>query len=251
VREVNLSGTAIGTGVNADRRYSAHVIDILRNLAREPLTLARNLVDATQNVDAVVEVSGIIRTGATVVKKLAADLRLLSSGPHCGLGELHLPPLQAGSSIMPGKVNPVMLEAAEQICLQVMGGDTLIAVAAAESNLELPQFLPLIAHTLLTNLELFAAMVERLAETVAGIRADARRIAALLDHSLAVVTLLAPLLGHETVAELARQAEAQRRPILALIREQQLIPEDKLRTLLTPEVLAAPGLPRLGDRDER
>ena len=96
---------------------------------------------------------------------------------------------------MPGKVNPVMLEAAEQVCLQVMGGDAVIAIAAAESNLELPQFLPLIAHVLLANVELFAAMVERLAETVAGIQADTRRIAALLDHSLAVATLLAPLLG--------------------------------------------------------
>jgi aspartate ammonia-lyase len=250
-REVNLSGTAIGTGVNADRRYAAHVVDILRNLAREPLTLARNLVDGTQNVDALVEVSGLVRTGATVVKKLASDLRLLSSGPHCGIGELRLPPLQAGSSIMPGKVNPVMLEAAEQVCLQVMGGDAVIAIAAAESNLELPQFLPLIAHVLLTNLELFAAMAGRLAETVAGISADPQRISAFLDHSMAVATLLAPLLGHETVAALVRQAETEHRPVLALVREQRLISEDRLRILLTPEVLAAPGLPRLGGRDER
>jgi aspartate ammonia-lyase len=237
--------------VNADRGYAAHVVVMLRDLAREPLTLARNLVDGTQNVDPLVEVSGIVRTGATVVKKLAADLRLLSSGPHCGLGELRLPPLQPGSSIMPGKVNPVMLEAAEQVCLQVMGGDAVIAAAASESNLELPQFLPLIAHVLLSSLELFAALAGRLAETVAGIGAERERIASLLDHSLAAATLLAPLLGHEKVAALVRQAEAERRPVLALIRERRLISEEKLSALLTPEVLAAPGLPRLAEDDER
>jgi aspartate ammonia-lyase len=251
LREVNLSGTAVGTGVNADRRYAAFAIAILRDLCREPLTLARNLVDGTQNVDAVVEVSGLVRTGAVAVKKIAADLRLLSSGPHCGLGELRLPPLQAGSSIMPGKVNPVMLEAAEQVCLQVMGGDAVVAAAASESNLELPQFLPLIAHVLLTNFETFAALCGRLAATVAGITADAERLAALLDHSLAAATLLAPLLGHETVAELVRQAGAERRPVLALVRERRLIPEDQLARLLTPEVLAAPGLLFPRDGDER
>ena len=103
-------------------------------------------MDGTQNVDSLVEVSGLVRTGAVSIKKMAFDLRLLSSGPRCGFGEISLPPLQAGSSIMPGKVNPVMLEAAEQVCLQVIGGDAMIAVAAAESNLELPQFLPFIAQ---------------------------------------------------------------------------------------------------------
>lgn len=249
VREVNLSGTAIGTGINADRGYARAVIDLLRRETQEPLALARNLIDATANLDPLVEVSGLIRTGAVTVKKIAADLRLLSSGPRCGFGEIRLPAQQEGSSIMPGKVNPVMPEAVEQVCLAVIGGDTVIAIAAAESDLQLPQFFPLVAHTLLTNLELLAGALRGLGRTVSGITADEARLSALLDQSFAAATLLAPVIGHERVAELVSEAKQTGEGVLALIRRRGILDEARLARLLTPEIMAAPGMPLLEDDD--
>jgi aspartate ammonia-lyase len=247
VREVNISGTAVGTGVNADRKYAAAVIAFLRSIVEEPLALSRNLVDATQNIDQIVEVSGLIKTGAVSVKKMCADIRLLSSGPHCGIGELELPKLQAGSSIMPGKVNPVMLEAAEQVCLQVLGGDATIAYATAESNLELPQFLPLIAHTLLTNNELFTAMMRRLAVYVQGIEPNLEVIKTYLNNSTAVATLLAPSIGYQEATELVQNAAASGLDIREYVLERNLLTEGELAALLTPEVMASPGLPQIID----
>ncbi|MBN1196694.1 MAG: aspartate ammonia-lyase [Candidatus Aminicenantes bacterium] len=247
VREVNISGTAVGTGINADHRYRAAVVERLRRRVEEPLTLSRNLVDATQNADQLVEVSGLVRTGAVSVRKLASDLRLLSSGPMCGLGEIRLPELQEGSSIMPGKVNPVMAEAAEQVCLAVMGGDGVIAAAAAAANLELCQFLPLIAHTLLENLELFGGMAARLADTVAGIQARTEQLRRNVENSFAVATLLAPTIGHEIMSELVREARERGRSVVQLVRERELITPAQLERLLTPGIMASPGLPLLED----
>lgn len=247
VREVNISGTAVGTGINADHRYRAAVVKRLRRRVEEPLTLSRNLVDATQNVDQLVEVSGLVRTGAVSVRKMASDLRLLSSGPRCGLGEIALPGLQAGSSIMPGKVNPVMAEAAEQVCLAVMGGDSVVAAAAAAANLELCQFLPLIAHTLLENLEMFAGMAARLADTVAGIEAHADQLRRNVENSFAVATLLAPTIGHEIMSGLVGEAREQGCSVIQLVRERELITPAQLERLLTPGVMASPGLPLLED----
>jgi len=243
VREVNISGTAVGTGINADHGYRAAVIDRLRVRVEAPLTLSRNLVDATQNVDQLVEVSGLVRTGAVSVRKLAADLRLLASGPRCGFGEIRLPELQAGSSIMPGKVNPVMAEAAEQVCLHVAGGDGVIAAAAAAGNLELSQFLPLIAHTLLGNLELFAGMAAALARTVAGITAVPDRLRSNVENSFAVATLLTPTLGHDVMSAVVREAHENDCSVIQVIRRRELISEEQLARLLTPGVMASPGLP--------
>lgn len=251
VREVNISGTAVGTGINADRAYAMEVIDALRRIVEEPIALSRNLIDGTQNVDQLVEVSGLVKTGAASVKKIAADLRLLSSGPNCGLGELILPEVQAGSSIMPGKVNPVMLEAAEQVCIHVMGGDGMIATAASQSNLELPQFLPYIAHLLLSNIELLGNMLSRLTPTITGIKADEKRIAGYINRSFSIATLLSPTLGYEKVAALVQQAKESGKGFVDLIREQNLIDEKTLKKLLSPQVMASPGLPVLEEDEEK
>jgi aspartate ammonia-lyase len=250
IREVNISGTAIGTSINADRTYSLYVMDALREIVKEPLALSRNLIDGTQNIDPIVEVSGLIRTGAVSIKKIASDLKLLSSGPRCGFGEIALPQLQAGSSIMPGKVNPVMLEAAEQVCIHVMGGDAMIAMAAAESNLELPQFLPLISHLILTNIEIFSTLLTRLAYMVLKISANEKRIETYVKSSAAVATLLAPTLGYETVAELVKEAYNNDRPVMDLVIEKNLVKSDSLRKLVSPHVMASPGLPLLEEDDE-
>lgn len=248
IREVNISGTAVGTGINGDLYYRMFVMEELRQIVKEPLALARNLVDATQNTDQIVEVSGLVRTGSSAVKKIAFDMRLMSSGPRCGIGELILPSLQAGSSIMPGKVNPVMLEAAEQVCIQVMGNDQMVAVASSESNLELPQFLPFIAHTLLESIELLGGMLEKYAETVALIKADEDRIAELLNSAYSVATLLMPVIGYEKMALVVKRAEKEKRPVRDIILEEKLIDKEKLDELMTPEVMASPGLPLLEEK---
>ncbi len=250
IREVNISGTAVGTGINADRNYADFVIGALRRIVEEPVSLSRNLIDGTQNVDQIVEVSGLIKTGAAAVKKIASDLRLLSSGPNCGFGEIFLPAMQAGSSIMPGKVNPVMLEAAEQVCIHVMGTDAMITTAASQSNLELPQFLPYIAHQILSVMEVFGNMLDKFSLTVNGIRANEKRIQEYINRSFSIATLLTPSLGYERAAKLVKEAEATGKGIIQLIREQQLIPADKLDQLLSPQVMASPGLPVIDSPEE-
>jgi aspartate ammonia-lyase len=242
VREVNISGTAVGTGINADRRYAAAVISHLREITKEPLSFSRNLVDGTQNIDQIVEASGLVRTGAVTVKKICADLRLLSSGPRSGIGELSLPQLQAGSSIMPGKINPVLCESVEQVCLVVMGGDSVIASAASESNLELPQFLPLVAHTILTNNGIFAEALWKLADHVAGIKANEQVIRSHLDRSFVLATLLSPAIGYEAAAELVKQAEKENRGITELVLEKKLMTKEELECFMRPESLASPGI---------
>lgn len=245
VREVNLSGTAVGTSINADHRYARYAVESLREIVSEPIALSRNLIDGTQNIDQIVEVSGLIRTGAVSIKKMSLDIRLLSSGPKCGLGELCLPQMQAGSSMMPGKVNPVMLEAAEQVCLNVMGGDAMIASAAAESNFELPQFLPFIAHVLLTNMEMFSQLLNHLSKHLKQITPNMKQIEKNVRSSAAVATLLTPTLGYETAAELVNEAEQQDRDIIGLILEKKLIDPLVLENLMSPRVMASPGLPLL------
>jgi aspartate ammonia-lyase len=250
VREVNISGTAIGTGINADRDYALHVMDALRRIVQEPVSLSRNLIDGTQNVDQIVEVSGIIKTGAAAVKKIAFDLRLLSSGPNCGFGEFFLPELQAGSSIMPGKVNPVMLEAAEQVCIHVMGSDAMITNAASQSNLELPQFLPYIAHMILSNIEIFGNMLAKFTDTITGIRVNEKRIQHYINTSFSIATLLTPTIGYERVAQLVKEAKETGRGIIDLIRKKKWIEESLLQTLLSPQVMASPGLPIVDIEDD-
>jgi aspartate ammonia-lyase len=244
IREVNLSGTAVGTGINADRAYAAAVVPLLREITNEPLALSRNLVDATQNIDQLVELSGLVRTGAVSVKKICCDLRLLSSGPRSAIGELRLPQMQAGSSIMPGKVNPVICEAVEQVCLRVMGGDSVVASAASESNLELPQFLPLVADTILENNELFASALRSLADHAAGIEPDLDMIRRHLDASSAVATLLSPLIGYDAASSIVRESAATGKGIRELIVEKNILSQPELDRVLTPEIFASAGIIR-------
>ncbi len=250
IREVNISGTAVGTSINADREYSALVIEELRDITEEPLTLSRNLVDGTQNIDQIVEISGIVRSGAVSLKKFASDIRLLSSGPDCGLGELLLLPLQVGSSIMPGKVNPVIFEAAEQVCLHVIALDHSVSTAASESNLELPQFLPYIAHVLLENFEMLSALLDKLSESTLLIAPNLERIKRYIENSPAVATLLSPSIGHDRMSEIILRSRREGKNIIELIRSEKVIPPEKLEKLLKPEVMASPGMPVLEEENE-
>ncbi|MCE5266597.1 MAG: aspartate ammonia-lyase [Planctomycetaceae bacterium] len=210
LRVVNLGGTAIGTGLGAPRQYIFRAVEHLRQITGLGLARAENLVEATQNADALVEVSGMLRTLATSLLKIANDLRLLSSGPRAGLGEIRLPPLQAGSSIMPGKVNPVIPEAVAQAAIAVQGHDLTIAQAVAAGNLELSQFLPLVADSLLTSIDLLTNACDIFARLcVAGIEADADRCRRNVHTSTALLTALVERIGYDAAERLATEAVAE------------------------------------------
>jgi aspartate ammonia-lyase len=209
LRVVNLGGTAIGTGLGAPRAYIFRVVDVLRELTGFGLARAENLVEATQNADAFVEVSGILKACASSLWKVCSDLRLLSSGPSAGLGEIRLPPRQAGSSIMPGKVNPVVPEAVTQAAMQVIANDQAITLAVSSGSLELNPFLPLVADALLGSLELLAASCRILARAcVFGIEANVEQCNAHVHDGTAALTALVERIGHAASNDLSRAVAA-------------------------------------------
>ena len=209
LRVVNLGGTAIGTGLGAPRAYIFRVVDVLRELCGFGLARAENLVEATQNADAFVEVSGILKACASSLWKVCSDLRLLSSGPSTGLGEIRLPPRQAGSSIMPGKVNPVVPEAVTQAAMQVIANDQAITLAVSSGSLELNPFLPLVADALLSSLDLLASSCRILARTcVSGIEANLEQCHVHVHGGTAALTALVERLGHAASNDLARAVVA-------------------------------------------
>jgi aspartate ammonia-lyase len=244
LRQVNLGGTAVGTGLNADRRYVLMVVDILRDLTGLGLARAENMIDVTQNADVFVECSGLLKTAAATLAKIAADLRLLSSGPRAGLGEIRLPELQAGSSIMPGKVNPVMTEALTQVAYQVMANDLAITLAAQAGQLELNAFLPLIAHNLFQQLGLVHGVVPVFIERcVLGIQVDAERCRRQVERHYGLVVALAPYLGYEVASDVAREASQSRRSMKEIIVERELLSEEELAIVMAPEEMTKPGIP--------
>ena len=236
LRVVNLGGTAIGTGLGAPRQYIFRVVEKLREVAGVGLARAENLVEATQNADVFVEVSGIVRTLASNLLKIANDLRLLSSGPHAGLGEVRLPPRQAGSSIMPGKVNPVIPEAVAQAAIAVFGYDQMIVQAVSAGNLELNAFLPLVADALLTSLDLMTNACDVFARLcVAGIAADREQCRQHVDASTATLTALVDRIGYESAQRLGAMALQQNKPIRQLVLEEKLLTAAELDELISPE----------------
>jgi aspartate ammonia-lyase len=244
LRQVNLGGTAIGTGINADRRYVLSVVDILRDLTGLGLARAENMIDVTQNADVFVEVSGLLKTAAATLAKIAADLRLLSSGPRAGFGEIMLPELQAGSSIMPGKVNPVMTEAVTQVAYQVMANDLAITLAAQAGQLELNAFLPLIAHNLLQQLDLIHGVVPAFSERcIPGIIVDRERVRRQVEGHSGLAVALAPYFGYEVASEVAREAYQSNRPVTVVILERGLLTEEELQLVMAPEEMTKPGIP--------
>ena len=243
LRQVNLGGTAVGTGLNADRRYLYAVVDYLAEATGLGLARAENMIDVTQNCDVFVEVSGLLKAAAVNLAKIAADLRLLSSGPRAGLGEIRLPELQAGSSIMPGKVNPVIPEMVTQVAYQVIAADTAITLAAQAGQLELNAFLPLIAYNLFLQLDLLRSGVELFrTRCVQGIEADQARCQELLERSLGQVTALAPHLGYQVATEVAREAYATGKPVRQVVLERGLMGAEELEVILSPFELTKPGI---------
>lgn len=244
LRVVNLGGTAIGTGLGAPRQFIFRAVEHLREITGLGLARAENLVEATQNADVFVEVSGILKAHAANLLKVSGDLRLLSSGPRGGLGEIRLPERQAGSSIMPGKVNPVIPEAVSQVAMTVMGNDQVIAHACAAGSLELNPFLPLVADRLLDSLNLLRRACAVLRQhCVTGIVADESRCRAVVNGATASATALVEEIGYERACVLAAEAEDRGVGLRQLAIESGLVTEQRFDELTSPERVMRLGSP--------
>lgn len=243
LRQVNLGGTAVGTGLNADPKYIFMVIEELRTITGYGLARSENTIDLTQNADVFVEVSGFLKAAAVNLSKISGDLRLLSSGPLGGLAEVRLPEVQQGSSIMPGKVNPVIPEMVTQVAYQVMGNDQVIASAAAAGQLELNAFMPLIAHNLLQSLEMLVNAVNLFTEKcVIGIKADEARCRLWLEESHCFITALTPHLGYESAAEMVKKSLTEGKRLRDVLIDSGLFAVEDLETMFTPGQLTRPGV---------
>jgi len=238
--EINLGGTAIGTRVNAEAGYDTRAVAHLARLSGFDLKQASDLIEASSDLGGFVTFSGILKRVAVKLSKICNDLRLLSSGPRAGLGEIVLPAVQAGSSIMPGKVNPVIPEVVNQVCYQVIGNDLTITMAAEAGQLQLNAMEPVVAYNLLNSLTIMVNAIDVLTEKcVTGIRADADRCAALLDNSLVLATALAPHLGYDAAAKIAKQALSSGSSIREVARNSGLLSEQQLTEILSPAAMLA------------
>lgn len=246
LRQVNLGGTAVGTGLNAPRAYVFAAAEHLRELTGLGLARAEDPIDPTQNCDVFVEVSGLLKAAAVNLAKIAGDLRLLSSGPRAGLGEIHLPALQAGSSIMPGKVNPVIPEAVTQAAYQIMADDMAITLAAQAGNLELNAFLPLIAKNLLEMLDLMRQAVAMLTEKcIAGIEPDRIRCAALAQQSPSMAAALIDHMGYDAASRIARDCLETGKTVRQALLEDGRFSKEQVDRILDPLSLTRAGTARL------
>ncbi len=244
LREINLGGTAIGTGINADPAYGPLAIEALSELSGFPLVRSANLVEASWDMGAFVMFSGVLKRVASKLSKIANDLRLLSSGPRGGLGEIALPAMQPGSSIMPGKINPVIPEVVNQVCFQVIGNDLAVTMAAEGGQLQLNAFEPLIAHNLLVSMELLTNAAATFTDRcVVGIEARPEACAMHMERSVGAATALVPLLGYEIAARIAKEALATGRTVRDLAEAAGLSAE-QVTDVLNPDRLA------LARRDE-
>jgi len=247
VREINLGATAIGTGINVHPDYARIVTERLSEISGILLVSSPDLIEATQDAGAFVQLSGVLKRIAVKLSKTCNDLRLLSSGPRAGIGEITLPPVQAGSSIMPGKVNPVIPEVVNQIAFEVIGNDMTVTMAAEAGQLQLNAFEPIIAHSLFKGLQHLAAGCRTLAERcVRGIEANAVRARRLLDDSTALVTALTPILGYSASSDIAREALATGTRVYDLVLARKLMTREQLDEVLRPEVLTHPTRATLG-----
>uniref|UniRef100_I2PXQ7 Aspartate ammonia-lyase n=1 Tax=Desulfovibrio sp. U5L TaxID=596152 RepID=I2PXQ7_9BACT len=236
IKQVPLGGTAIGTGLGAPRAFIFRAAEHLRSLTGLPVSRAENLVDATANADSFVEVSGILSAFAANLLKISSDLRLLASGPATGIGEITLPALQAGSSIMPGKVNPVIPECVGQVALRVMANHQALTLAAGLGQLQINQFMPLLAHSLLESLRLLVRAARLFTDKcVAGITAGEARCRELVEKSHALATVLVPALGYAAVSRLLAEADAAGRPLAEHLAATGMFAPEDATALLAPK----------------
>jgi aspartate ammonia-lyase len=240
--EINLGATAVGTGITAHPRYGASVRGHLAAITGIPFVTASNLVEATEDAGAFVQLSGVLKRIAVQLSKVCNDLRLLSSGPRAGLGEINLPLMQAGSSIVPGKVNPVIPEVVNQIAYEVIGNDVTVSFAAEAGQLQLNAFLPIIAHSLFQSLAHLRSGCRTLADRcVRGITANRERLDEHMKRSIGIVTALNPYIGYAAASAIAAEALRSGRSVAELVLERRLLTREQLERILRPDVLTRPG----------
>jgi fumarate hydratase class II len=241
--QLALGGTAVGTGVNTHPEFAKLAIANIATLTGSPYKETDNHFEAQATQDSAVEVSGQLRTIAVSLMKIANDIRWLASGPRCAVGEIYLPEIQPGSSIMPAKVNPVVCESVMMACAHVMGNDTTIAVCGQHGNFVLNVMMPALAHNLLEAIELLASAASNFNKNcVSGITANEERCRELAEKSLATVTSLAPKIGYDKAAELAKRAMKEDKTVRAVAQEMKLLPEAELSRLLDLMAMTKPGL---------
>lgn len=250
--EINLGATAIGTGINAPRGYAKLAAKNLSLVTGFKLSTAVDLVEATQDVGSLVQLSGTLKRVAVKLSKICNDLRLLSSGPRAGFGEINLPPVQAGSSIMPGKVNPVIPEVVSQVAYEIVGNDVTISMAAEAGQLQLNAFEPIIFTKLDSGISHLRAACETLARRcISGITANTQRLEDMVAHSIGLATALNPVLGYEVATSVAAEGLASGRGVAEIVIERGLMTRSELAVLLSPERLANLGQVDMGEDGHR
>ena len=243
IRCLNLGGTAIGTGLNADVQYFHRVVKNMSTLTGEELVQSYDMIDATQNLDNYAAVSGIVKNCAVNLSKMSNDLRLMSSGPRTGFGEINLPAKQNGSSIMPGKVNPVIPEVVSQVAFNIIGNDVTITMAAEAGQLELNAFEPIIFYNLFESIETLTFAVKTLVDNcIVGITAHKEHCSRQVENSIGVITAICPYVGYETASNIAKEALHTGRRVRELILEKGLMDQAKLDTILNPYTMTEPGI---------
>lgn len=243
MRHLNLGGTAIGTGLNADVTYFQHVVKNISMISGYELIQSYDLIDATQNLDGYVACSGISKSCAVNLSKMSNDLRLMSSGPRCGLGEINLPAKQNGSSIMPGKVNPVIPEVVNQVAFNVIGNDVTVALAAEAGQMELNAFEPIIFYKLFQSIETIATAVHTFVDNcILGITANEEHCKTEVENSVGIITAINPYVGYEKAANIAKEAIKTGKPIRELILRDKLLTKEQLDIILDPMMMTEPGI---------
>jgi aspartate ammonia-lyase len=241
IREINMGATAIGTGLNTHPEYAGRVTAYLVELTGVPVVEATNLVEATQDAGGYVQLSGVLKRVAVKLSKICNDLRLMSSGPRAGFNEINLPAVAAGSTIMPGKVNPVIPEVVNQVAFEVIGNDATVTMAAQAGQLELNAFLPVVAFSLFRSMDMLGRACRTLAQRcVDGISANREACRAMVENSIGLVTALNPYIGYEKSAEIAAEALRSGRSIYAVVLEKGYLSKEALDDLLTPEKMTRP-----------
>lgn len=240
---VNIGGTAIGTGINADEEYVCKIVPELSKITKLKLYQSQDLIDGTQNLDGFSLISGIIKTCAVNLSKIANDLRLMSSGPRTGLGEINLPAKQNGSSIMPGKVNPVIPEVINQIAFNIIGNDVTVTMAVEAGQLELNAFEPVIFYNLFQSLETLTNGIDTFIDNcIVGITANRERCSELVNNSVGIVTAICPYVGYKSAAKIAKQAIKTGESVRKIILSEGILKEKELNDLINPLNMTSPGI---------
>ena len=240
--EVNLGGTAIGTGINAPSAFGQDAIRELGKISGFKFVQAKDLIEASSDMGAFVLFSGLLKRLAIKLSKICNDLRLLSMGPRAGLNEINLPPVQLGSSIMPGKINPVIPEAVSQVGYQIMGNDLAISVAAESGQLQLNAMEPLIAYNMLDSIRLLNQAIPMLDQRcIQGITVNQEVCRSQVENSIGIVTALNPKLGYETASKIAQQALRENRSVIDVVKANALLSDHEIQQLLKPENMINPG----------